>query len=454
VKQPTRLDWEFAAGAFGPEAVRLPAEYHSALQTYQLFVPPAYKPGRAAGLVLFVSPGDDPLGWGAWQKVCEERDLFFAAAYGAGGSAPPGRRVRILLDVLDDVRRRYTIDPAHTYLAGFDNGAPIACAIVFALPEYFAGAVAISGGAAPFRLDYLRHRARDRSSVAVVAGADDPHRGEVEKSFFPLLQDLGIRSRLWLIPKVGHALPSPEVVAAVQGWLAADVPRLRDDARDHPGLVVAPEETLTKRAAAEKLLAEAEAEMHKPDGLYRRTALLLGIVSRWDGTDAAERARNLLREIHDDPERRRRLAEQGGPEERRTMLAQARALDRLGDAEAAQVAWAQLAKLHGGTPEGAVAAAEAKRLAAIATATPFLGVQFIGQTTVVQSVVPHGPADRAGLRRGDRIQKMGTAATASLVELRSALKGVRPGDKVDVEVHREGRPMTVTVEVTTPPEKD
>jgi hypothetical protein len=454
VRQPTRLDWEFAAGTFGPDAARLPAEYHSPEQTYQLFVPPAYKPGRPAGLVLFVSPGDEPLGWSAWQKVCGDRDLFFAAPYGAGGSAAPGRRVRILLDVLDDVRRRYSIDPAHTYAAGFDNGAAVACAIAFALPEHFGGVIAISGGAAPFRLDYLRHRAQDRLSVAVVTGADDSHRGEVEKAFYPLLKDLGIRSRLWVVPHLGHALPPTATVAEVQGWLASGIPRLLDDARDHPGLVVAPEETLTKRAAAEKMLAEAEAELRKPEQTYRAAALLLGVVSRWESTDAAERARKLLEDIHNNPERRRRLAEQAGPEERRTLLARARSLDRIGDAEAAQQAWAQLAKAHPGTPEGAVATAEARRLAAIAAATPFLGVQFVGQTTVVQSVLPHGPADHAGLRRGDRVLKMGATATASLAELREALKRVRPGDKVEFEVQRDGRPMTLTLEVATPPEKE
>jgi hypothetical protein len=454
VRQPTRLDWEFVAGTFGPEAARIPADYHSAENTYQLFVPPAYKPGRPAGLVLFVSPGDDPLGWTAWQKACNDRDLFFAAPYGAGGSVAPGRRVRILLDVLDDVRRRYAIDPAHTYAAGFDNGAAIAGTIACALPEYFGGVIAISGGAASFRLDYLRHRAQDRLSVAVVAGADDSHRSEIEKSFYPLLQDLGIRSRLWVVRGLGHALPPLPIVSEVQGWLASGLPRLQDDARDHPGLTVAPEEALTKRVAAEKMLADAEAQMHKPDRLYRAAALLLGVTTRWDGTDAAERARKLLQEIHADPERRHRLAEQAGPEERRALVAQARALDRLGDAEAAQQAWLHLGKAHPGTPEAAIAAAEARRLSALAAATPFLGVQFVGQSTVVHSVLPHGPADRAGLGRGDRILKMGTTATPTLTELRSALKGVRPGDKVPIEVQREGRAVTLTLEAATPPEKD
>jgi len=290
--------------------------------------------------------------------------------------------------------------------------------------------------------------------VAVVAGEDDLRRPAVEKSFFPLLQDLGVKSRLWLAPRTGHELPPPATVAAVHAWLAEDLDRRRADGREHPKLTLGPEEVLTRREWAERMVAEAEAEMRNPEHLSRAVALLIGVTSRWGTTDAAEKARKLLKEVQDSPERRRRLAEQAGKEERRTLVAQAKALDRLGDVEAARQAWANLAKAHAGTPEGALAAAEARRLAAISAAAPFLGVQFTGQTTVVHEVVPHGPADHAGLRRGDRIDKVGMATTPSLTELRAALSGTRPGDKLMLQVFRDGRVEVLGVEVGTQPDKE
>jgi hypothetical protein len=84
VHEATRLDWEFAARALGPGPARLPTGYESRRQRYQLFVPPSYKPTRAWPLVLFVSPGDDPLGW---RKPCEDGEALFCAAYGAGNNA-------------------------------------------------------------------------------------------------------------------------------------------------------------------------------------------------------------------------------------------------------------------------------------------------------------------------------------------------------------------------------
>ena len=90
VRESTRLDWEFAAGAGG----KLPAGYDSRQQRYQLFVPPTYKAAKTWPLVVFISPGDDPLGCAPAQAVrgrrlvlrrrLRGRQLLFASTTGAG----------------------------------------------------------------------------------------------------------------------------------------------------------------------------------------------------------------------------------------------------------------------------------------------------------------------------------------------------------------------------------
>src|SRR5690348_11450016 len=102
ISSPTRLDWKFAASAFGPGTAKLPADYDSRRQRYQLFVPRDYDAGRAWPLVVFVSPGDEPLGWPFWQTTCEKAGALFCAAYGAGNNCPAGPRTRLVLDMLDD----------------------------------------------------------------------------------------------------------------------------------------------------------------------------------------------------------------------------------------------------------------------------------------------------------------------------------------------------------------
>ena len=51
VREPTRLDWQAVAAPFGD--VRLPGDYDSRRQKYQLFVPPRYDEQQAWPLLVF-----------------------------------------------------------------------------------------------------------------------------------------------------------------------------------------------------------------------------------------------------------------------------------------------------------------------------------------------------------------------------------------------------------------
>src|SRR4051794_19155360 len=76
VAGPTRIDWVFTAATQSPAeppAKFLPADYDSAKQTYELFVPPRKDAKKPLPAVLFVSAADEPQGWKAFEKPC--RDL-------------------------------------------------------------------------------------------------------------------------------------------------------------------------------------------------------------------------------------------------------------------------------------------------------------------------------------------------------------------------------------------
>jgi hypothetical protein len=447
VENSTRLDWEFMAASFGAEAVKLPGDYDSRKQRYQLYVPATYDRARSWPLVVFISPGDDPLGWRSWQKPCEEAGLLFCAAFGAGNNCPPGQRTRIVLDMLDDVRRHYHINPDETYLTGFSGGGRMACSIAFALPEYFGGVAPVCGTNPLHRLAYLGHRVQDRLSVAFVTGANDFNRGENEDYMAPLFQDLGIRSKLWVLPAVGHALPPPAVLKEVHEWLAADLKRRQADVKARPGLATPPEEVLTPLRQATGLLETAEAELKQPERIWRATALLQGVVTRWGKTEAGEKARKLLDEIQGDPKRVDLLAAQGGTEERRMLLAQARGFEKLGDYRRTMQAYQLLVRDHADTPDGKKAAGELKRLVMV----PYLGVGFAADAARVVQVLPRGPADVAGLQPGDLVVKLGDATIASIQELRRVLQTHKPGEKVMLDLQRGGKAVTLEVELGTLP---
>src|SRR5436190_7521798 len=289
VKKPTRLDWAFAAG---PKAA-LPSAYDSRKQRYQLFVPATYKGARTWPLVVSVSSGDDPEGWDAWKKTCEGGDVLFAACYGAGGRVTAAQRIRAVLDVLDDIRRQYRIDPDRTYLAGLGSGAEVACRIAFALPEFFGG-VAVIGGAAPLpALAHLRHRVKGRLSVALLAGARDPARRRVEKFLAPLYKDLLIRSRLWLIPDAGRAPPPAETALGVYRWLEDDLKRRRQDTTAR-GALAATDGEPASRVRLGKAALERAARVLRQDGRqYEGARLLEWVLARCGNTASATRAKEM-----------------------------------------------------------------------------------------------------------------------------------------------------------------
>jgi dienelactone hydrolase len=227
VAASTRLDWEFASRGFAAKELPLPAGFDSTKQKYRLFVPGTYDKEKPAALVLFISAGEFPAGWKAWEKHCQEKNVFFASPYAAGNTTPAGQRVRIILDVLDDVRRAYKIDPDQTYLVGFSGGGRMACAIGFALPEEFGGIVPLCGTNPLPGPAYQRHLIEDRLSVAFVTGEKDDNRKENEEYMAPWLEEAGIRSKLFLMLNAGHTVPPPAMVSDIHAWLAQDLDRRR-----------------------------------------------------------------------------------------------------------------------------------------------------------------------------------------------------------------------------------
>jgi predicted esterase len=364
VAAPTRLDWQFAVRGFGADAARLPPGFDSTRQRYQLFVPPAYQPGRTWPLVLFISPSAQPAGWAAWQKVCVKESMFFCSPLTAGNSVPAGQRTRIILDVLDDVRRHYRIDPDQTYLGGFSGGGRMACAIGFALPECFGGVIAMCGTNPVQPPTYLRHRLEEHLAVAFVTGATDVNRKETEVYMQPYFQELGIHSKLWVVPKMGHAIPPAAVVDEVQAWLAADLKRRWADGKARPGLVLAPDEAPTAAEQARRLVETAEAELKQPERVWRGVALLQGASQRWGQTEAGRKAGRLLQGIAGDEKLLEIIAVQGARDEQQSLAAQARGLERFGQLGKAIAAWEILAKNYADQPVGQQAREEIRRLKA------------------------------------------------------------------------------------------
>ena len=78
--------------------------------------------------------------------------------------------------------------------------------------------------------------------------------------------------------------------------------------------------------------------------------------------------------------------------------------------------------------------------------TPDLSGAVIGQ------VVPNGPAQQAGLQRGDKITDIDGHAVKSSDDVSAAVAARKPGEKAKVTVMRGGNRRTLTVDLGTRPD--
>jgi dienelactone hydrolase len=326
VAASTRIDWTFALA--NRSLVNPPADwlgdYDSTAQQYELFVP-RRQTKKLLPVILFISPSNEPMGWKRFENLCQQQGILFAEPRGAGNNCPPKKRVRIILDVLDDLRRHYLIDADRTYLCGFSGGGRIACTIAFALPEYFGGVMPICASGNLREESWLRQRVLDRLSVALLTGEKDFNRGEVERLRGAMLKEVGVTVRVWVQSGMEHGIPSDQVLLEALRWLDERAAQRRLEAKRHPASRMDGDAVPRRPQQAKALFAEAKKRLEQPKTLYSGLMQLQGCMQRWPDLEAAAEARTILLEYDGRPEKpweKEDIAEQ-----RRFLIAQARALD-------------------------------------------------------------------------------------------------------------------------------
>jgi S1-C subfamily serine protease len=70
---------------------------------------------------------------------------------------------------------------------------------------------------------------------------------------------------------------------------------------------------------------------------------------------------------------------------------------------------------------------------------------------VIGQVVPGGPAERAGLRRGDIVVAINNKPTANVTSLRNQISELPPGTRAPIKVARGSNEVTLEVEVAKRP---
>jgi predicted esterase len=297
VSRPGRLDWTYVVSDSSLDRApsAMTAGYVSTRQNYELYVPPDYNPLRPCPMIIHVATGPRSDSWAQWQNTARVHHLIVAGAHNAGNSVPTPLRARITLDVLDDVRRRFRIDPDRTYISGMSGGGKTAAEIAFALPELFGGLIAICGCWNLRAEPMMRQRVSERLSVAVLTGATDFNRPELEREFFPILLQHGARSLLQVYPGIGHSYPNAGQLDQVFRWTEQGLPARRLSGALFPASRLTTAATPSDWSTA--LVLEASQRLQLPGGTAPGLFLLQGVVNRWQGLPAANLAKSLLDEF-------------------------------------------------------------------------------------------------------------------------------------------------------------
>jgi C-terminal processing protease CtpA/Prc len=238
------------------------------------------------------------------------------------------------------------------------------------------------------------------------------------------------------------------VLVEVQRWLEEDRKRRETDSRRQG---ISADAMPSRQVMASQAVARARVELQEPALTYRAAALLRWVTVRFGSTPAGQQAEQLLKEIKDDPMIADRLSEQGNTAARRLSHTRAQALQKVGQIAEARRAWSAVARLADSPALRLQAAQQVQRLARQMARTPYLGLKLEGDSTVVRSVTPGGPAHRAGLRAGDRLEKVGARAVANPDAVRRQLELHKPGEEMEVVVARGKRSLTLEVRVGAMP---
>lgn len=325
IAEPTRLDWVFALANQSPAEVPLGLleNYGSTKQRFELYVPAGAGSRAAAPLILFISPGQKGTGLSQFRKLCDREGVVFASPHQAGNQTPGSRRIRIVMDTLDEVRRRLKIDPDRTYIGGFSGGGRIAMTIATALPEYFGGVIPVCAGGQLRTESWLRERVIDRLRIAMLTGETDFNRGEIERMTQTQFSSVGVTSRVWTVSRLGHAIPSGKTLDEAFAWLEDGLKDRQTLARRFPASSIA--DAPSRSEWAQRLLAEATARLKTDKSPYAGLMQLKGLHVRWNDLPEAQQALKILQEYDsadDRPWEAEDIAEQ-----RRFLIAQARGVD-------------------------------------------------------------------------------------------------------------------------------
>jgi serine protease Do len=212
---PAPAEGTVAADKNGRANATLPGEEARA---YWRYVPAHYNPAYPYGLVVWLHPAGDTMEatiLKAWQEHCDRRNLILVGPKARDISGWAAGETEFVRDVIEQVQRDYSIDPARICLHGQAEGGRLAWDVAFKHRDLIRAVASVS---APLREHPPDNDPDFRLQTCLVGGANDPLLERIEKSA-EVLGEERFPTRLVVLPDHGPDYPPAATIDALARWV-------------------------------------------------------------------------------------------------------------------------------------------------------------------------------------------------------------------------------------------
>jgi predicted esterase len=196
--------------------------------TFVLGLPVAYNAARKWPLLILLHGSGDraermfPL----WRTAELTRHVIVVALNSRNPQGWDGEDEKAILDLIPQLSKEYSVDPAQVWIGGFSAGGFMAAAVEVQYHKLFAGAVIMGSG------DVYAQRFKDDYRMAAVeghfylfVGEKDPN-NPVMKQTDKNLETFGCKNKKFVeVPGIGHTY-RPEDVQDIGKWLVAAIQKV------------------------------------------------------------------------------------------------------------------------------------------------------------------------------------------------------------------------------------
>ena len=215
----------------------VPPDYDLSRERFLVTVPSNQETNRL-GLLVWLSPGDQPEFPPAWEEELASHHFIRASPLQSGDDRHPIDRLRMALDLTCNVCRKYRIDRKRIYVGGFGGGARLASMLGIACGDIFTGTLCVCGvnfhlhvpvdgtqyypGSFYPNLEIVQY-ARTKDRFVLVTCESDPSFDRIKAT-----ADLGFRRDgfknvlLLLAPGIGQVPPEPATLNQALAFLGAN----------------------------------------------------------------------------------------------------------------------------------------------------------------------------------------------------------------------------------------